>query len=243
MLATLAVAACDDAETKRRRQQAEQAARSAADAATVIRAAEERLRATARNITPGARFRGVIAHRQALGGYAVCGQVNLTGAAEDPYLPFVSIVSPNGERIDQFVASSSAEATRTYVEATTRCYDGGGPSSARSVVPLPPVPDTSASAPAPAPPRTPAGALSTAESAPRPALPMPTTESMPAQGAVTTTSAHPVNLRSSPAGGGTVLRVLPRGTRLRVFAEAPGEWYQVGEVEPIGWIHGSMLER
>ncbi|WP_408895712.1 SH3 domain-containing protein [Pararoseomonas baculiformis] len=52
-----------------------------------------------------------------------------------------------------------------------------------------------------------------------------------------------MNLRSSPTGGGAVLRVLPRGTRLKVFAEAPGGWYQVGVTEPTGWIHGSMLQR
>ncbi|MCR0982539.1 SH3 domain-containing protein [Roseomonas populi] len=242
LLMTVLTAACDDAETKRKRVQAEQAARLEAEAGAARKAAEERLRSTARNITPAARFRGVIVHRQALGGYAVCGQVNLTGAMEDPFLPFVSVVSAGGERIEQFVAAGSAEATRTYVETNTRCFDGGGPTSARSVLPLPPVPDTSASAPAPAaPPRPPAPA--TAEPAPPPALPAPPAGSLPAQGSVTTTSAHPVNLRSNPAGGGAVLRVVPRGTRLRVFAEAPGGWYQVGETEPVGWIHGSMLER
>jgi hypothetical protein len=243
LMTALTVAACDEADTKRKRQEAEQAALSGADAATAIKAAEERLRSSLRNITPGAKLRGLIGHRQALGGYAVCGQVNLTGAAEDPYLPFVSVVSPNRERIEQFVAASSAEATRTYVETTTRCYDGGGPTSARSVVPLPPVPDTSAAAANAAPPRPSPPAPPPVEPAPPPALPTPSTESMPAQGSVTTTSAHPVNLRSNPAGGGAVLRVLPRGTKLRVFAEAPGGWYQVGEAEPVGWIHGSMLER
>ncbi|WP_338664911.1 SH3 domain-containing protein [Pararoseomonas sp. SCSIO 73927] len=233
LLLTALTAACDDAETKRKRLQAEQAA----EAAAASRVAEERLRSTARNIAPAARLRGVVAHRQAQGGYAVCGQVNLTGAVEDPYLPFVSVVSPNGERVEQFVATGSAEATRTYVETNTRCFDGGGPTSARSVPPLPPVPATATpppAAPAPAPAQAPA-------QAPPPAPPPAGSPS--AQGSVTTTSAHPVNLRSSPAGGGAVLRVVPRGTRLRVFAEAPGGWYQVGEGEPAGWIHGSMLER
>ena len=143
LITALAAVACDDAETKRKRLQAEQAAQSQAAGSAAGRAAEERLRATARNITPTAKLRGVVAHRQALGGYAVCGQVNLTGAAEDPYLPFVSVVSPDMGRIEQFVAFSSAEATRTYVETNTRCFDGGGPASARSVLPLPPVPDIS----------------------------------------------------------------------------------------------------
>ena len=244
LMLTLTLTACDDAETKRRRLQSEQVARAQAEAEVAIRAAEDRLRETARNISPSAKLRGVVAHRQVLGGYAVCGQVNLTGAAEDPYLPFVSVVSPNGERIEQFVAFSSMEATRTYVETNTRCFDGGGPTSARSVLPLPPVPDTSSPAPlAAASSRTPASALLPADGVPPSPLPVPTTGSMPAQGSVTTTSAHPVNLRSSPTGGGTVLRVVPRSTRLRVFAEAPGGWYQVGETDPNGWIHGSMLER
>jgi hypothetical protein len=238
------VAACDDADTKRKRQQAEQAARSEAEAAAAIKATEERLRSTAWNITPAAKLRAVVIHRQALGGYAVCGQVNLTGAAEDPYLPFVSVVSSDRERIEQFVATSSAEATRTYVETNTRCFDRGGPTSARSVLPLPPVPDTStaSSATKTSPPAL-APTPTTAEARPPSALPVPSAASMPAQGSVTTTSAHPVNLRSSPAGGGAVLRVVPRGTNLRVFAEAPGGWYQVGDTEPTGWIHGSMLER
>jgi hypothetical protein len=241
LMILLAMAACEDADIKRER---EQAARGEAQAAAAVKASEERLRSTLRNITPGAKLRGVIVHRQALGGYAVCGQVNLTGAREDPYIPFVSVVSPNMDRIEQFVASGSAEATRTYVETTTRCYDEGGPTSVRSVVPLPPVPDTSASgAGGTTPPRLPAPAPSAAEVAPPPTLPPASTGSMPSQGSVTTTLAHPVNLRSNPAGGGTVLRVVPRGTRLRVFAEAPGGWYQVGEAEPVGWIHGSMLER
>ncbi|MCG7363996.1 SH3 domain-containing protein, partial [Roseomonas sp. ACRSG] len=64
-----------------------------------------------------------------------------------------------------------------------------------------------------------------------------------ASGTVTTTSAHPVNVRSSPAGGGAVVRVVPRASLLRVFGEAPGGWLQVGEEQPIGWLHRSMLER
>jgi hypothetical protein len=238
MTILLMLAACDDADMKRKREQAEQAARAAEQVAAAMRASEERLRSTLRGITPGAKLRGVIAHKQALGGYAVCGQVNLTGAREDPYLPFVSVVSSSLDRIEQFVASSSAEAMRTYVETNTRCYEEGGPTSTRSVVPLPPVPDTSdPGAERAVLPRLPTPAPSGAAPVP------PSAGNMPSQGMVTTTSGHPVNLRSNPAGGGAVLRVIPRATRLRVFAEAPGGWYQVGETEPMGWIHGSMLER
>ncbi|HEY8609804.1 MAG TPA: SH3 domain-containing protein, partial [Roseomonas sp.] len=225
LMASLVMAACDDADTKRKRQQAEQAARAEAQATAAIKASEDRLRSTLRNITSDAKLRGVIAHRQALGGYAVCGQVNLTGERADPYLPFVSVVSPNMDRIEQFVASSSAEATRTYVETNTRCYDGGGPTSARTVVPLPPVPDTSNPGPGGAtPPRPIVPSPPATEALASPVLPPPPSGSTPLRSSVTTTSAHPVNLRSNPTGGGAVLRVIPRGTRLRVFAEAPGGW-------------------
>jgi hypothetical protein len=52
-----------------------------------------------------------------------------------------------------------------------------------------------------------------------------------------------VNIRSMPGGGGAVVRVVPRASVLRVFAEAPGGWLQVGEDQPFGWVHGSVLER
>jgi len=29
---------------------------------------------------------------------------------------------------------------------------------------------------------------------------------------------------------------------LRVFAEAPGGWLEVGDTAPFGWVHGSMVE-
>ena len=38
-----------------------------------------------------------------------------------------------------------------------------------------------------------------------------------------------------------VLRTLPRGTVLQVFRDAPGGWYQVGDTQPRGWMHTSML--
>ncbi|MFC7540986.1 SH3 domain-containing protein [Siccirubricoccus deserti] len=59
---------------------------------------------------------------------------------------------------------------------------------------------------------------------------------------VITTAAHPVNIRSQPGGGGAVVRIVPRASTLRVFSEAPGGWLQVGEDQPFGWVHGSMLD-
>jgi hypothetical protein len=43
--------------------------------------------------------------------------------------------------------------------------------------------------------------------------------------------------------GGVVQSVVPRGRALLVFDRAPGGWMLVGETEPQGWIHGSLLSQ
>lgn len=58
-----------------------------------------------------------------------------------------------------------------------------------------------------------------------------------------TTSAARANLRAEPSLTATVLRSVPRGSVLRVFGEASGGWFQVGDAEAEGWIHGSVLQR
>ncbi|USQ74542.1 hypothetical protein NF552_25620 (plasmid) [Roseomonas mucosa] len=73
-MTALTLAACDDAETKRQRQQAEQAARSQAEVAAASKAAEEQLRSTARNITPGAKLRVSDSADKAKIGGAHCGR-------------------------------------------------------------------------------------------------------------------------------------------------------------------------
>jgi hypothetical protein len=50
-------------------------------------------------------------------------------------------------------------------------------------------------------------------------------------------------VRATPGGGGEVVRVAPRGATLNVFGEASGGWLQVGESEPWGWLHNSMVDR
>ncbi|UFN47104.1 SH3 domain-containing protein [Roseomonas sp. OT10] len=222
--------------------------------------AEARLQSSLR--VDGSQLRGVQVYRQAIAGtYAVCGQVN-PGGADRPFLPFVSVVSfPDASKgggggdapsVDQFVSMSAIEATRVYVEMTSRCGEDGGPrQSGNRVVPapLPPVPGNLpyAGQPAAAPA---AGAAAASPAAPTPAAPStapPATpqaaeRGTPASGTVTMRQNG--NLRAHPSGGGEVLRVLPRGAALRVFAEAPGGWYQVGEGgAPAGWVHGSMLDR
>lgn len=50
----------------------------------------------------------------------------------------------------------------------------------------------------------------------------------------------PVNLRTGPGGGATVLGVLPRGKVLQVLERAPGGWLRVGDPAPLGWVHASL---
>jgi hypothetical protein len=49
-----------------------------------------------------------------------------------------------------------------------------------------------------------------------------------------------VNIRDEPAGS-AVLRTVPRGTTLHVFARHDG-WVQVGEEVPMGWVHSSFVK-
>ncbi|MFZ6763778.1 SH3 domain-containing protein [Pseudoroseomonas sp. WGS1072] len=204
---------------------------------------EERLRARAKG--PGASFRAVQVYPQASSGaVAVCGQMNLTGATEEAFIPFVSVVTPAAEagatpQIEQFLAASTVEATRTYIEMLDRCRENGGPSPGGrpGAQPLPPVPGSFPSH-TPAPP-TPPAPQSTPPSASAPPAPGPAAAT-PAEGSAL--ARQNANLRASPLGGGEVLRVVPRGTGLTIFGRAPGGWYQVGTGQPEGWVHGSMLQ-
>ncbi len=220
-------------------------------AATAQRAAEERLRARLRREGP-LTLRAMQAYRQAMPDtIAICGQVNPGGQRNEPFLPFVAVVAFQGDaagEVEFHLAASSPEATRVYYEMVDRCFDGGGPAHARTAVrPLPPAPSVDPSvvfsatpAPAPAPAtQAPAGS-GILEPGPQ-RLPSPAPAGGTAIGTVSVRS--PANVRSSPSGGGEVLRVAPRGATLDIFAEAPGGWYQVGEGEPWGWVHGSLLDR
>ena len=55
----------------------------------------------------------------------------------------------------------------------------------------------------------------------------------------TVTVRSPARVRAAP--GGEVLRIAAQGEILEVFRRAPGGWLQVGETEPQGWIHASLL--
>jgi hypothetical protein len=51
----------------------------------------------------------------------------------------------------------------------------------------------------------------------------------------------PANVRAGPSGAAVVLRTAPRGHVLSVFDRAPGGWVRVGEAEPWGWVHSTLL--
>lgn len=206
----------------------------AEDTATRVRAvAEERVRSAARDAS-ALRFRAVEIHKQALPNtYAVCGQATLT--SDTVFLPFVSVVNASNMEVEQHLARTNIEATRVYVELVGRCFEGGGPVAraggapvAQQTPPLPnglPVLDQAA----PEPPKTP-DLLSTVAA------------SSPARGTAsgTLTMRQNGNLRSSPNGGGSVLRVARSGAVLNIYGTAPGGWYQVGESAPEGWVHRSV---
>ncbi len=209
-------------------------------------AAEAQVRDRLR-IVGAMQLRAVQAWRQqAPNTIAVCGQVNPTGAADDPFIPWVATVAlkeGRAERTDFVIGMSNAEASRVFLEMLDRCFEGGGPPpgrpQARALPPLPldPAPAAQRAATQAAAPPGPTLAPDS------PARPAPPASPVPPGRTVTTTAAHPVNIRAQPGGGGAVVRIVPRASTLRVFGEAPGGWLQVGEDQPFGWVHGSMLER
>lgn len=243
------------------------AARSAAVAAQrVQKAAEQAIRSgVAMSAQMQMQFRGVQVYPQAMPQRtAVCGQVN--PFLDDPsiFVPFVSLVTTQASQDDrapryqfeQHVATSTSEASRVYLAIVAYCYDNGGPVPGpyHSVMSMPPLPDTisNPSSRRKPPERSgtspPAGSQPPA-SAPRPQAPR-SAESM-------TSSSGPALPRASASGSvymrrngnlhsrphGPAIRVVPQGTVMRSFSQAPGGWIQVGDTNPQGWVHESLLER
>lgn len=248
------LAACDEPTT------AAEAATPTAKARDMLTrsqtAAEERLRAEM-GAPPGLEFRGVQAYRQAIPQeIAVCGQVN-TGSGP-AFIPFISIVTWTGgeaapARIDQMVAFSNVEATRVYVERLSHCLEEGGPTPSPRRAAPPPLPRVPNGLPngvsaglmrrgGPAEPEPQAVVQTVAMRAEAPsAAPATNDRATPSDGRREVTMTQAGNLRARPNGGGEVLTVLPRGESVRVFATAPGGWLQVGESEPRGWVHSSLV--
>ncbi len=226
-------------------------------AAHARRVAAEKLSAGLRN-PAAARFRGVQVYQQADPAVlAVCGQVNPEGREDQAFIPFVSVVTysrrpeagPPEFDIEQFVASSTSEATRMYIEMTSRCGENGGPrqlGNRKIIPPLPPLPADLPDQIQPARPvRTdrPATVLA----------PAPVPLAIPASGGKAEPLASPLagqtvtmrqagNIRAAPVGGSQLVRVAPKGAVLKVFAQAAGGWLQVGDDGPEGWVHSSLVE-
>ena len=224
---------------------------SAPDAlADVRKAAETSVKAAAAN-SDAVRFRGVQVWPQtAKNQFAVCGQANVFGPNSSTFVLFVALVTRDelGQdparkfKAEARVGSTITEATRVYVDALARCYEGGGPQQALRhdiVPPLPPLPDDPkavlAGPPTPVAPPAPA-------SPPQPlavAVPPSVTGASPASGSVV--MRQNANIRSTPQG--QTLGVVPAGKELHVFGEAPGGWLQVGDTAPSGWVHSSLVQR
>ncbi len=112
--------------------------------ASARQAAEAQVRARLRMVGE-MQMRAVQAWRQQVPNtIAVCGQINPTGEATDPFIPFVALVTlrqGKTERADLVIGMSNSEAGRVFVEMLDRCFEGGGPPSGRPQARvLPPLP-------------------------------------------------------------------------------------------------------
>src|SRR4051794_35475265 len=187
-LAALLLTACDDPPKEK--------PRADPGLATARQAAEEQVRARLRMVGD-MQLRAVQAWRQQLPGtVAVCGQVNPTGEASDPFIPWVAVVAMKegrAERTDLVIGMSNAEASRVFVEMLDRCSEGGGPPTGRPQArALPPLPLDVALTPQPAAPPAPTPAPVPGIPSPPPAPAAPTAQAFAGR-TVTTTAAHPVN--------------------------------------------------
>jgi hypothetical protein len=224
----LVLAGCDDASPSAKAAALGKSAVS--DQAQQAReAAEAKLRTDLRGVLS---FREVRAFPQsAAETVAVCGQVAVGGGQFAPFVSLVTRQAEGGPAVEQHLATDGVSATRVYVEARTRCTDKATTmASAHRLTAPPPLPTIPAdlrmlATPAPA-------SVGRIEAAARQAEAEPGI-AMRQNG----------NLRAQPSGGGEVLRVVPRGAALRVFAQAPGGWLQVGQDAPEGWMHSSMVTR
>jgi hypothetical protein len=222
LLSLLALSACDDAVGS------QAAAPAAAAQASLMRdarvAAEDTIR---RSITAPVEIGELRGFPQAAPeSIAICGQVALAGSGQAA--PFIAIVNrqPDGTMaVEQYVATDRTSATRVFVESHARCTETASRGHRGAPPPLPVVPTELATLTPPPPAQ-----VARVEEEQR-ALP---------GGAILRQNA---NMRQNPNGGGEVLKVVPRGTTLRIFAEAPGGWLQLGTDAPEGWVHGSMVAR
>jgi hypothetical protein len=225
LLSLFVLAGCDDSTQKA------DAGPTPADALAIQarESAEAKLRG---NLNSNLTFHDVRTFQQGVPGeVAVCGQVAMTGGTQP--VQFVSLVTrqPDGSlAVEQHVATDNVSATRVYVETGTRCVAQASRDAA---------PRRGAPPPLPVIPAT----LGTLTPASPPAVQRMEAEAKAAASPGGVTLRQPGNLRQSPQGGAAVVRVVPRGTSLQVFAEAAGGWLQVGATEAEGWLHSSLVTR
>ena len=210
---------------------APRAAESAPQALIARAVAENSLRARIR-LPVAPQQRGVQVFAQALpDSVAVCGRSRTTSAAGGAFIPFVAVVTFEGgaPRVADFTfGDSGPEASRVFVQMVDRCFEGGGPVSARMT--------------ARAFPPLPVAGVAEVAAGPEEAAPALVAEAAASGRTVLTSARSGANIRSS-AGGGEVVRTVPRSSTLAVLREAPGGWLQVAESgQPVGWIHNSLIE-
>jgi hypothetical protein len=216
-------------------------------------AAQDDLRAAFPDAHGRMSFRGVQQYGQAIAGHtAVCGQVNPFATSPTLFVPFVSVLTSGngGFSIERYVGTDTDSASRVYMAMIRYCYEDGGPEAGplHSVMALPPGPNNvSASLPSAAPAAQPAApapqraatAAPSGVSGSADAAAGAVSDQSPASGSVT--MRQNANLHAAPQGAS--VRVVPAGTVLHVFAQAPGGWLEVGDAAPLGWVHESMVQR
>lgn len=163
--------------------------------------------------------------------FALCGQVSLVSSGRTA--PFIVVANRQADgtlAVEQHVATDPVSATRVYVESHARCVARPSSGERRAAPPRLPM--------------VPANLPTLSPAAPPEVLRMEAQQQAAEQAALgSATLRQPGNMRAHPHGGGEVLRVVPRGVTLQVFAQAPGGWLQLGAENPEGWVHSSMLTR
>ncbi|MBE9604547.1 SH3 domain-containing protein [Acetobacteraceae bacterium H6797] len=232
LIPLVALAACNGEDREESRGESQ-------NSTAVVEAVKTRLSEEAR---APVTLRGVQVYSQAAPQLtAICGQVKMNPDQPGAYTLFVALAREDGGQTrvtEQYVANSGPNASRVFVETVSRCYQEGGPPAlqrASAPAPLPVVPDT----------------LPLSAQAPVQGKQQATRGQQQAEAAQSSSGA-PLrqitlrsngNLRANPNGGGEVLQVVSQGTGMSVFGEAPGGWLQVGQDQPIGWLHSSLVNR